>query len=109
MKKCYRCVKKLVASPQFHTMLFVILIVGIAGMNVYAQNSNSAEDTATNLYNYVYQKLRWPASSFAMVIAGGYWKFSQNGRRTALQIAAGVLIWALVPFWISLAKLVTGS
>ncbi len=86
-----------------------LLISAIDVVKVAAQTSNTAEATSTLLYQYLYNTLRWPLSSAGMAMAFIFAKFTENGRRKAAVIVGIVLIFALLPFWITLIETITGS
>jgi len=90
-------------------LLCLLLISMSEAVDVLAQTSNTAEATSTLLYQYLYNTLRWPLSSAGMALAFIFAKFTDNGRRKAAVIVGIVLIFALLPFWLTLLKTITGS
>ncbi len=74
-----------------------------------APSSNKLEDTATNIYQYLYNQAFWPLASVAFVIGLIFFFLIPNGKKVAGLIAVGIVLTALAPFFLSLFKTLTGS
>ncbi|MDQ3650319.1 MAG: hypothetical protein M3458_08630 [Acidobacteriota bacterium] len=88
------------------------LLLAFAALGVYAQTigAQSVEDTAQSLFQTFYTKWRWPICGLALIPAGWQWFSSDpRGKSRALSICAGILVWALIPYFIALFRVVTNS
>lgn len=88
------------------------VLLSIAAIGVYAQTAGgqSVEDTAQSLFQTFYTRWRWPICGLALIPAGWQWFSSDpRGKSRALSICAGILVWALIPYFIALFRVVTNS
>lgn len=74
-----------------------------------APSSNTLQDTATNLYQYLYNQAFWPLASVAFIIGLIFFFLVPNGKKVAAAIAVGIALTAMAPFFLNLFKTLTGS
>ncbi len=112
---CRRSVKPLRPTPVRYALaggyaLCILLTVSVFGAYAQTTGTQSVEDTAQSLFQTFYTRWRWPICGLALIPAGWQWFSSDpRGKARALSICAGILVWALIPYFIALFRVVTNS
>jgi hypothetical protein len=111
-------IKSTFADPTFRRSFCLMLL--FAGLmlfthNVMAQSnepwggSNDLDVTANNFSSYIYNRARWPVSGVLVLLAIPLWFWVENGRKKAAMVMGACVAWALTPWFIGLARTITGS
>lgn len=96
-------------SVRFLVLAFAFVLVMAYAPDAFAQTSSTPEASSTYLYNYVYGTLRWPLSSAVLGALFVAAFFGHVGRKLLVGGAAIVIAFAFLPFWLQLARAMTGS
>ncbi|KAF0250022.1 MAG: hypothetical protein FD167_588 [bacterium] len=106
-----------VNSPILRVGILAFLLIGIPGILVMPEECHAQEATtislekvAENAFDTFYKKWRWPICGLLMLGAVGVYLFAgDRGKGAAVGICVGILMWALVPYFISTFKKWTGD
>ncbi len=106
-----------VNSPILRVGILAFVLIGIPGIlampeECHAQTPTtiSLEKVAQNAFDTFYKTWRWPICGLLMLGAVGVYLFAgDRGKGAAVGICVGILMWALVPYFINTFKGWTGD